>query len=175
MARKKMQPAHVEPQDPPKVWGLALVAAVIPKHFKDVQALANAVGCAYSTAHDWSKGYSNPRLEQLEIVARLTGISVPDLLRTAITVLPKLREHRDWPRALAAARVQYGKRLPAYAFELAGDTSGPLPDRLEPEIVYDAAVLWMHHAPNDAVAKAETAAAMAELAELKEQARRRGA
>ncbi len=166
-------------KEPEKIWGPLVIAAVMPVPYKTLTAIEDATGFAFSTIHDWSKGNSNPKLDQLEVIARKTGIPVPDMLRGApvgVPRAPRLREHPDWPKALAAAREQYGKRLPAYAFELAGDTSGPLPERLDAALVCDAAEFWIRHAPDAEIARAETAAAADEMvSDAKERAKRRGA
>lgn len=52
-------------------YGQRLISAVVPRFWKDLTALQRASGRAYSTIHDWSSGKSNPRLEQLDELARL--------------------------------------------------------------------------------------------------------
>lgn len=52
-------------------YGQRLIAAVVPRFWKDLTAFQRASGRAYSTIHDWSSGKSNPRLEQLDEIVRL--------------------------------------------------------------------------------------------------------
>ncbi len=178
---REIVPARLPPRPPKatkpkKTWGPLVVQALMPRFFPTLKAIQHATGFEYSTIHDWSKGNSNPKLDQLERIAKVTGIPVPEMLRGKSMAPSRmtLREHPDWLVALADAKEKYGKRLPAYAFELAGDTSGPLPTHLDADIVFGAAEFWNRCAPDAEIARADTAAANAELAALREKSKRPG-
>ena len=71
----------------PVTFGQRVVAALVPRYFKDLTALHVASGKAYSTVHDWASGKSNPRLEVVEQLAELVrrdhdpNIDALDILR----------------------------------------------------------------------------------------------
>ncbi len=134
-----------------KRFGPLVIKTIVPRFYKDLTAIQIATGFAYSTIHDWSTGIANPKLDQLEKIAELTKVSVVDLLRgTTTPTKGTLQEHPEWDATLAIARAKYGRRLPDYAFELAGETSAArAPEHLDAEFVADLAQFWQRHAPDD--------------------------
>lgn len=70
-----------------KTYGPRVVAALVPRYFKDLTALHVGTGHAYSTVHDWSTGKADPRLDALEkivevLAARGERVDLLDLLRS---------------------------------------------------------------------------------------------
>lgn len=190
MGKKKSKPPDDEsPATRSKrAWGKAVIAALKDHYGENLLAMeaeiagreraaAVAAGLdpegmkliAYSTLQDWTHGYVYPSLELLErIVAVTPGTTVLGLLSGGEAALRRerpLRDHPEWPSAVAAARAMYGNRLQPVAFELAGDRTWPPPGNLSPETVYDAAAYWAREATNDEIKKAETAMAKTEMDE----------
>lgn len=81
----QMSTARVPPAEP--TFGQRLIAAVVPRFWKDLAALQHASGRSLTTINEWSTGKSNPRLEHVEDIARLVEqqhgvrISALELLR----------------------------------------------------------------------------------------------
>lgn len=150
----------------PKTYGQRIVAALVPRYFKDVQAMHFATKISYQTLHSWKTGVSDPRMSQLGPVNEAIGFDVVTLL---VSNAPRdtVREHPDWPRALAEARAHRGRKLPSYAFDMAGETSGAkLPERIDADFVADLAEFWWRHATDDELSVAETEAARREMEEI---------
>jgi transcriptional regulator with XRE-family HTH domain len=151
-----------------RTYGQQIIDALVPRYFKDRQALSHATGISYQTLQSWKNGDSEPRTANLKPISEKLGFDVLSLLRNEESRVGLVEAHPDWPAALAAATMKYGKRLPTYAFELAGKTAGAkLPDRIDAEFVYDLAEFWWKHTTDDELSRAETDAARAEVAALR--------
>ncbi len=61
--------------------GERLIAALIPARVKNKSKLAQLIGAAGSTVHNWSTGKSTPDTRSIELIAEKLGIDVADLLR----------------------------------------------------------------------------------------------
>lgn len=143
--------------------GQRLLAAVIPAHFKDLNALHLASRIAYSTVHKWKTGEANPRWEQVETVAGLVGINAFRLLNGSDGRV-RVGDHPEWAPARAGAEKRYHGRVPPHFYDIAEETSGAaLPEHLDESFAFSLAQFWYQHATDDQIARADTAAAKREL------------
>jgi hypothetical protein len=136
----------------PGIFGPALVSVVIPKYWKDLQAMHFETRIAYSTLHAWKSGSQEPRLEQVKRVAETLntrpGVHVGPLeLLGALSSGPvhrrALGSRPDWPAAEAKAR-KWFRHLTDGALAAARETvSSEEPDIVTPEFVRKLAEAWM--------------------------------
>ena len=142
------------PMDKPDTLGRRLIAAVVPRHFKDLNALHLATKIAYSTVHKWKTGESNPRWEQVETVAALVGINPFRLISAAEVPERRLRvgDHPQWSGAVVRAQQRFPNRVP---------------ERFDENFAFELAQFWFKHATDHDLKRADTAAAARELDELR--------
>lgn len=150
--------------------GKRLLAAVIPAHFKDLNAVHLASGIAYSTVHVWKSGKSNPRWEQVEAIAALIGANPFRLVAAAEVAARAQRvgDHPGWPAAVARAIERFRDRVPHVFYEIAAETQGArVPEEIDENFAYELAYFWWKHAQDSDLRRADTAAASRELDELR--------
>lgn len=150
-----------------KTFGPRVVAALVPRFYKDLTALHVATGFAYSTVHDWSTGKADPRLEVVEQLAVKVGLDPMELLSGRVnSTQAKLEDHVDWAEALRRALERWANKIPSYAFRMAGQTApARMPERLDEFFVFDLANFWFKHARDDELARAESAEVQREMDE----------
>jgi hypothetical protein len=145
--------------------GARVLAALIPAHYPDLNALHRASGMAYSTLHAWKRGASNPRWEQVEKLAALVGRDPFDIVAPSESAssLSTLRHHPDFAAACGRAQRRYSS-MPAVAYELAGDmAAAQWPEHLDEHAIYRLAEFWFSNATDRRLIEAETSAARREM------------
>lgn len=149
----------------PSLASRLLSNVIDPARFETLHALHMRTGIAYSTIHQWSKDKSQPRWEQVQRIAEVLGVDPFALLDdpTARATTP-LRQHPDWRSARARAESRFPGKLPASAYELAGDTAARTwPAHLDEVSVFDLASFWYRNASDERLSSAETAVVRAEM------------
>lgn len=153
--------------------GRHLLDVVVPRYFKDLNALHVQTNIAYSTIHKWKTGETNPQWKQVEQVAKIAGREPLELLTRAIEGLTSMRNHPDWNAAVEAAKVKYRNRLPDSAYELAASThAAQWPEHLDAFDVYDLAEFWYRTGSDRALIDAERVTVLAEMAAIDDASKR---
>jgi hypothetical protein len=155
-----------------RIYGPRVIAAVVPRYFKNVQALQIATGMAYSTLNDWANGHADPRLEALDRVVEAVKkehavVLDPLELLGGPTVAPKgeIGNHPEWRPAVEEAQRKRPGKLPPAAYAVAAHTApAKWPAHIDWTMAYELADFWHRHSTDDALAAAETAEALAEMA-----------
>ena len=151
--------------------GQRLVEVLIPSRFKDLNALHLATGFAYSTVHKWKTGESSPHWKQVCQVAELIGAD-PFLMISGQALRPRgeqrVADHPEWAAAMLRAQTRFPGRVPDRFYELAGETRGAtIPEHLDEHFALGLARFWFDHASNADLSRADTAAALRELDDLR--------
>lgn len=136
-----------------KVFGPRVVAALVPRHFKDLTAIQLATGIAYSTIHDWSTGTSDPRLEVIARIAALVQCDPSDLIRPVpAETTPSARPRAvaetpgfgDMVRAAMARDQARGERIPEHVYREVGKMTSPaLLARMDDVMLSELVRWWM--------------------------------
>jgi hypothetical protein len=147
-----------------KLFGPRLVKALVPSRYKDLTALQVATGKAYSTINDWANGKADPRLDEVVKIAEKVGVDPIDLLRGNTRNRSRVCDRLEWIEAVSEAQEHRPNKLPKYAYDFAGETSGrKLPEKLDWTFVFDLAKFWFDHVSEEELALAETASVQAEM------------
>lgn len=164
MAKKSTQaPSGASPKVP--TIGQQLIAALVPRHFKNLAALHMAAqGPAYSTLNNWKNGTAIPDWPSIELMARLVGRDPLDLLGQSSRDITALRHHPDFVKARDLARVRFPNRIPESAYLRAGEThAAQWPEHIDEVFLFNLAQFWWNNAPDSEVSKAEMDEVRAEM------------
>ncbi len=82
-------------------YGPRVISAVVPRFWKDVQAVHLATRIGYGTLHAWKNGRQQPHLKWVCRIAELTGVDPLELLGADVHTLGR---DVSWTDALAKAR-----------------------------------------------------------------------
>lgn len=132
---------------------------------------AAAFGISGSILGEFLSGTRGAGMKLLGGVAAYTGDSLDKIVGRRLTLVtddgrPVWRELAEWRQATVEARRDYGKRLPAVAFDHAGDFYGAAPPTvIDARTVYNAAKLWWESRDEDEQARAIEAQALSEMAD----------
>ncbi|HVY65930.1 MAG TPA: helix-turn-helix transcriptional regulator [Gammaproteobacteria bacterium] len=147
-----------------RVFGPLLYAALVPRFYASKTALQHGTGISYSTIHDWSAGLADPKLEVVRELAAKLGVPWIELLGGG-NPAAKLKDHPEWTAAVGEAKRRRAGRLPDYAYDYAGETSGArTPAHLTWSDVYELADFWFNTTTDEELMAAETDAIRAEMA-----------
>lgn len=166
---------HCPVMDDQPTLGQALLAAVIPSRFKDLNALHLASRIAYSTVHKWKTGEANPRWEQVCAIADLVHEN-PFRLVSGADVgdrAPRISDHPLWGRAVERALDRFPGRVPERFYAIAGaGRAASMPEIVDENFAFELAQFWWKYANNHELSQADTAAAQGELEELRASTKR---